>query len=177
VSKTGMKRSVVVAAVVAGALLAQTASAVPILIVSPSTIDLSPAQTLLTFEVDPNGTPLSALVLNLSALASGLEIVDITAIDVEIIDSGPVLVGGDYLASFGGTFGTDRISIITVGTVLLEGSVPGTPLVVTGNFTDSLFVDIPVGPTDVAVVIPEPGTLGLLSLGVLGLVTVRRRSA
>jgi hypothetical protein len=155
-------------------VLAIPASGAPILSATPSTIALSPTQTVITFAVDPNDTPLAALVFNLSALASGLEIVGIQSLDAQIITSGPALVGGDYLAGFAGTFFPDRSAPFTVGTVTVEGLTPGTPLVLSGNFTDSSFNDIPVGPSDVAIVMPEPTALALLSLGLLGLALMRR---
>jgi hypothetical protein len=143
--------------------------------VTPSTIPLAPTQTVITFEVDPNGTPLVGLLLNLSALASGLEIVGIDSLDVDIIFSGPSLVGGDYVAGFAGNFFPDRTTPFIVGTVTVQGFTPGTPLVASGNFTDSGFNDIPIGPSNVAVVeAPEPKGIALLSLGLLALAAHRR---
>jgi hypothetical protein len=157
-------------------LSALPAAAAPILTVSPSSIDLSPTQTVLTFEVDPNGTPVSTLLFNLSCLALGAEIVGIQSAEPGIINvSGPALVGGDYQASFSGFFFPDRIAGFTVGTVTVEGFTLGTPLVLNGEFTDALFNTILIGPTNVAVVgVPEPGTAPLVLLGLLGLAALRR---
>jgi hypothetical protein len=60
----------------------------------------------------------------------------------------------------------------------VEGFTPGSPLILNGEFTDSLFETIPIGPTDVAVVgTPEPVTAVLFSLGLLGLAALRRGAA
>jgi hypothetical protein len=160
-------------------LLALPAAAAPILNVAPSLISLSATQTVITFDVDPNGTALSAVVINLSALASGLQIVSIQSPDAEISASGPALVGSDYQAGFVGTFLFDRSSPFTVGTVTVEGFTVGTPLVVAGNFTDSAFSDIFFGPFTVATVTatPEPTSAALLSLGLLVLGARPRRRA
>lgn len=164
--------------VVSLALAALPAAAAPILMVSPSSIDLSPTETVLTFEVDPNGTPVSTLLFNLRCLASGAEIVGIQSAEPGIINvSGPALVGGDYQASFSAFFFPDRVASFTVGTLTVEGFAPGTPLVLSGEFTDVSFNTIPIGPINVAVVgVPEPGTAVLLSLGLLGLAALRRGS-
>lgn len=157
-------------------LAALPAAADPILTVTPSSVDLSPTQTVLSFEVDPNGTVISTLLFNFSSAASGLEIVDIQSAEPGIITtSGPSLVGGDYQASFSAFFFPDRSSSFTVGTITVEGFTAGTPLVLVGEFTDSLFNTILIEPTIVAVVgAPEPGTGSLVSLGLLGLAALRR---
>ena len=165
-------------AVVCSLGLAFPAAAAPLLGVSTASIAESPTQTVITFSVDPNGTDLSGLVLNFSALASGLEIVAIASLDGQIATSGPAPVSGDWVAGFGGTFLVDRSAPFTVGTLTLEGFVSGTPLVASGNFTDSLFNDIPIGPSNVAVVTPEPHSASLLALGFALLALGRRgRSA
>jgi hypothetical protein len=158
-------------------LAALPAAAAPILTVTPSSIDLSPTPTVLTFEVDPNGTPVSTFLFNLSALATDVEIAGIQSAEPGIINvSGPALVAGDYQASFSALFFPDRIASFSVGTLTVEGFTAGTPLVLNGEFTDSFFNTIPIGPTNVAFVgVPEPGTAALLSLGFLGLATLRRR--
>jgi hypothetical protein len=158
-------------------LAAFPTAAAPILTVSPSSIDFSPTQTLLTFEVDPNGTPVSTLLFNLSCLASGAEIVDIQSAEAGIMNvSGPALVGGDYQASFSAFFLPDRAAGFTVGTLTMEGFTLGTPLVLSGEFTDAFFNTIPIGPMNVAVVsVPEPRTAVLVSLGLFGLAALRRR--
>lgn len=172
------KRSSFLAAAAMLVGLASPASAAPILNVTPGTIADSPAQTVLTFEVDPNGTALSAMVLNLSALSSGLQIVSIQSLDGEVATSGPALNPPNYEASFSGLFFSgDRVASFTVGTVTVEGFTSGTPLVVSGNFTDSSFNDIPIGPTNVAVVAPEPASAALLALGILALASARRARA
>jgi len=155
-------------------LLALPASAAPILNMTTSSIALSPTQTSITFSVDPNGTPLAAIVVNLSSLASGLQIVSIASLDAEIFTSGPSL-GGDLAGFFGGPFALDRTLPFDLGTVTLEGFTAGTPLVAGGNFTDSTLSDIFFGPTSGATVVPEPTTSSLLCLGLLAL-AVRRRS-
>jgi hypothetical protein len=152
-------------------LAALPAAATPILTVTPSAIAKSPTQTVLTLDVDPNGTPLSTLLFNVSSLATGLEIVGIQSAEPgTILVSGPALVGTDYRASFSGFFFPDRVAPFSVGTLTAQGFTPGTPLVLEGEYTDSLFDTIPIGPTDIAVVTsPEPGTAALVSLGLLGL--------
>jgi hypothetical protein len=158
-------------------LAALPATAAPILTVAPSSIELSPTQTVLTLEVDPNGTPVSTLLFNLSSLATGIEIVNILSAEPGIINvSGPALAGGEYQASFSALFFPDRVTSFTVGTLTVEGFTPGSPLVLSGEFTDAFFNTIPIGPTDVAVVgAPEPATAVLFSLGLLGLAALRRR--
>src|SRR4029450_584137 len=121
--------------------------------------------TVITFDVDPNGTPLSAVLINLSSLASGLAMLSILTSDPDVVTSDPTLVGSDYHAGFVATFDFDRSSPFTVGTLTVEGLTAGTPLVASGNYTDSGFNDIFFGPSDVATVVPEPGSAGLLSLG------------
>jgi hypothetical protein len=157
-------------------LAALPAAAAPILSVTPSSIELSPTQTVLTFDVDPNGTAISTLLFNLSSLASGLEIVGIVSAEPGIISvSGPSLVGGDFQASFSAFFFPDRVASFSVGSVTVEGFIPGTPLVLSGEFTDSLFQTIVISPTNVAIVgVPEPGTAVLVSLGLIGLAALRR---
>jgi hypothetical protein len=170
-----MRRTILIAA---SLLLALPAAADPILTVTPSTIALSPTQTVLTFDVDPSDTPLAGLLFNLSSLASGLEIVSIASAEPGVIlTSGPVLSGGDYQASFSAFFFPDRIASFTVGTVTVEGFTPGTPLVLTGEWTDSLFNTIPIPPTNVALVAaPEPASAALFAIGLAGLAVVGRRS-
>ena len=152
------------------------AVAAPILTVTPSSIGLSPTQNVLTFDVDPNGTEISTLLFNLSSLASGLEIVGIQSAEPGIIIvSGPSLVGSEYQASFSAFFFPDRVASFTVGTLTVEGLTLGTPLVLSGEFTDSLFNTIVINPTNVAVVgVPEPGTAALVALGLVGLAALRR---
>jgi hypothetical protein len=142
-------------ATVIGIALASAASAEPILTVVPDVIPHSP--TVVTVEVDPNGTPLSGVLLNFSSLASGLEMIDVVATDVEIESSGPAQEGANYEGSFGGAFDIDKTLPFEVGTLELEGFVDTTPLVLTGEYIGSgpEFVGIPIDPTDVAVV-PEP---------------------
>jgi hypothetical protein len=164
-------------AVVASWGLALHASADPILNVSTASIAESPTQTVITFSVDPNGTPVSALVLNFSALASGLTIVTGSSLDGDIAFSPPQLNAGNWEAGFGGLFLTDQTTPFDVGTLTLEGLVSGTPLVVSGNFTDGLFNDIPIGPSNVAVVTPEPQSAALLALGIALLAFGRRGRA
>jgi hypothetical protein len=157
-------------------LMALPAAAAPILTVTPSSIDLSPTQTLLTFEVDPNGTPVSTLLFNLSSLETDVEIVGIASAEPGIINvSGPVLAGGQYQASFSAFFFPERVLSFGVGTLTVEGLTPGGPLVLSGEFTDALFNTYPIGPTDVAAVsTPEPATALLFGLGLLGLIALRR---
>jgi len=54
-----------------GVLLASASSAEPILTVLPDEIETSPTTTVITVTIDPNDTPLAAVVLNFSSLASG----------------------------------------------------------------------------------------------------------
>jgi hypothetical protein len=162
-------------AVVSSLGLSLPASAAPILNVSTSAIADSPTQTVITFSVNPNGTPLAGLVLNFWALASGLEIVDIASSEPGIIlESGPALAGSDWVAGFAGNFFPDRSAPFTLGTLTLEGFVPGTPLVASGNFTDSGFNDILIGPSNVAIVTPEPQSAALLAFGIALLAFGRR---
>lgn len=173
-----MHRILSYAATAAVILLTSTASADPTLTLSTTEIQFSPTMTVISFTVDPNDTPLSAVVLNFSALASGLEIVAVTPTDVQIAGSGPMLNGGDWEGGFVGAFATDRTLPFEVGTLTLEGFVADTPLVLTGNYTDGSFNDIPIGPVDVAFVIPEPAmaTVELTALAViLGLYRSRHR--
>lgn len=154
-------------------IAALPASADPILSVSTSTILLTPTTTTIQFDVDPNDTPLSAFVLNLSALATGLEIVSIQA-EPGFFSSGPALNGSNYEAGFGGFFFPDRSTPFTVGTVTVEGFTSGTPLVASGEWTDATPTVIAFGPLNVATVVPEPNSLSLLSLGLLALALHRR---
>ncbi len=157
-------------------LIASASSAAPILSLTTTSIGLNPTETMITFTVDPNDTPLSGLVFNFSALATGLEILaPVVAIDPQITPSGPALLSGDWVASFGGIFSTDRTLPFDVGTLTLRGLVPGTPLVLSGNYTEEFIVDIPIPATSVAFVVPEPGTLTLVGMGLLGLACRRRR--
>jgi hypothetical protein len=124
--------------------------------VVPDVIPHSP--TVVTVEVDPNGTPLAGVLLNFSSLASGLEILEVVATDVEIESSGPAQEGDNWEGSFGGAFDFNKTMPFEVGTLTLEGFVDTTPLVLTGEFlafVDDELVDIPIDLTDVAVV-PEP---------------------
>ena len=163
-------------------LLAPEAFAAPILTVTPSSIELSPTQTVITFGVDfdadPSLTPVSAIVLNLSSLTSGLQILAIASLDPAIGTSGPAPNGANDEAGFSGGFLTDRVAPFAVGTVTVAGLTPGTPLVASGNFTvfdGSGFNDLVFGPTNVATVVPEPGTAALIGLG-LALLLARGRS-
>ena len=163
------------AATVFGILLASASSADPILTVLPDEIELSPTTTVVTVVVDPNDTPLSAVVLNFSSLASGLEMLAVTPTDAEITSSGPALNGDDWEGGFVGGFEQDRTQQFEVGTLTLEGFESETPLVLTGNYTDRDFNDILIDPTDVAFVVPEPAT-SALQLAALGAVLGLRRS-
>ena len=158
-------------------MAALPAAATPILTVTPSAIAESPTQTVLTFDVDPDGMLVSTLLFNLSSVSTGLEIVGIQSAEPgTIIVSGPALVDSDYQASFSAFFFPDRVASFTVGTLTVEGLTLGTPLVLSGEFTDSLFNTIVINPTNVAVVgVPEPGTAALVALGLVGLAALRRR--
>ena len=162
-------------------LLAPEALAAPILTVTTSSIELAPPQTVITFGVDfdadPALTPVSAIVLNLSSLTSGLQILAIASLDPAIGTSGPAPSGADTVAGFSGGFITDRIAPFAVGTLTVAGLTPGTPLVAEGNFTvfnGSGFNDLVFGPTNVATVVPEPGTAALVGLGFALLVALRQ---
>jgi len=170
-----MSRSISLAIILLVAAL--PAAADPILTVTPSSVALSPTQTVLTFEVDPNGTEVSTLLFNVTALASGLEIVAIGSAEPGIINtSGPTLASGEYQASFSAFFFPERLTSFVVGTLIVEGFTLGTPLEVSGEFTDSLFNTYVIPLTSVAVVgAPEPGTASLVSLGLVALAALGRR--
>lgn len=175
--RTFTVRNSALGALLALLLLPLPASAVPLLTWSTSSIALSPTTTDITFDVDPNGTPLAGVTLYLSALATGLEIVSIQSSDAEIATSGPALNSGNYEASFVGGFLVDRSGPFTVGTVTVEGFTPGTPLVLLGTsyYLDAGFSVIPIPQQDVATVAtPEPTSAALLSLGILVLAGLRR---
>jgi hypothetical protein len=163
-----MRKSILSAALLVW--VAVPAAAAPILTITPSTIALAPAQTVLTIDVDPNGTLVSTLLFNFSSLATGLEIVGVSSAEPGIIVvSGPAFVDPNYQASFSGFFFPERAAAFTAGTLTVRGTTAGTPLVVSGEFTDSLFNTIPIAPMAVALVSPEPGTASLVALGLLGL--------
>jgi len=164
-----MRASITTAALIV--LAGFPAAAAPILTVTPSSIAESPTQTVLTFDVDPNGTPVSTLLFNLSSIAAGLEIVGIQSAEPgTIVVSGPAIMGSEFQASFSAFFFPDRVDSFAVGTLTVEGLIAGTPLVLNGEFTDPLFNTISIGPENVAIVaMPEPNTVTLVSLGLLGL--------
>lgn len=156
------------------------ATADPILSVTPSAdVALSPTQTVLTFQVDPNDLPLAGLVFNFSALASGLTIVAIQSLDVDVEAFGPSTSAGQSQASFVGDFTPDRSAPFTVGTVTVEGFTAATALVLSGSWTGGgpSFPEPPIGPQGVAVVVPEPSTALVLAQGLLLLALARPRSA
>jgi hypothetical protein len=155
------------------------ATADPILTVTPSAdVALSPTQTVLTFQVDPNDLPLAGLLFNFSALASGLQIVAIQSLDGDVEAFGPSTNAGQSQASFVGTFTPDRSVPFTVGSVTVEGFTAGTALVLSGNWTGGAptFPEPSIGPLDVAVVVPEPASVLLLAQGLL-LLGLRRQRA
>jgi hypothetical protein len=160
-------------------IAAPPASADPILSVSTSTILLDPDTTTIQFDVVSDGTTsLIGLLINLSGLATGLEILSIQSLHPDIATSGPGLLGGDSVAGFvdtgGGAFVFPGISTsFAVGTVTVVGFTPGTPLVASGTFTDSGFNEIEIAMT-VATVVPEPKSSALLALGLLALAVQRR---
>jgi hypothetical protein len=172
-----MQRFLPIASTVFVILLAAASSADPILTPSTDQIATSPTQTVISFEVDTNGTPLSALILSFSSLASGLTMLAVSPTDAEIGSSGPSLSGGDWIGSLGGTFTVDRTGLILVGSLTLEGLVHGTPLLVTGSYTDDFFVTIPITPMNIAFVVPEPDSLVLLGLGLVALASRGRSQA
>lgn len=145
------------------------AAAAPILTVTPGSIAQSPTQTVLNFDVDPNGTPVSTLLFNLSSDAAGLEIVGIQSAEPgNILVSGPAIAGSEFQASFSAFFFPDRVDSFAVGTLTVEGLIGGTPLVLNGEFTDPSFNTISIGPSNVSfVAMPEPNTAILVSLGLL----------
>ena len=170
-------------ATLAAALLAVLAAGVPpagaapVLDVTPTAVALSPTQTLLTLRVDPNGTALTSLVFDLSALASGLEIVAAASLAPDVVAEAPSLSGGDWIAGFTALFAGERTAPFDVGTLTLEGLVAGTPLVLSGGYTGAApgFADLPVAPSAIATVVPEPAAGALLAQGLLLLAARGRR--
>jgi hypothetical protein len=163
---------------IAAILIASESSASPTLMLSTPSIALSPTETMITITVDPNGTPLSALVLNFSGLATELTILDpVTPIEPGIEASGPTLLGDVWLADFAGAFLSDRTLPFEVGTLILEGFVPGGLLVLEGNYTDASFVDFPILPMSVAHVVPEPESTASVAACMFVLACLLRRRA
>ena len=173
--------------------LASGASAAPILGASSDSIALSDSTTI-SFVVDTNDTTLAGLRLAFTALADGLTIEAVQSTDFAVTALGPTFdLGLSILYTGGGTnmpvwqatlqgdfLSTPRLpdTIITVGTVTVRGAAPGTSLVLTAEFTPLSGDAIIIGPSGVATVVPEPGTLALVALGVAALaITGRRRGA
>lgn len=177
-----MQRLLPFASMVFVILLASISSAGPILTLSTDEVAMCPAPcseaTVITITVDPNDTPLSSLTVAFSSLASGMEIVDITAMN-GFAPSGPEMNinGIDWNASFGIAFGADQGVPIIIGTLVVAGYVAGTPLVLSGTYSDSTFSSFSIDPMNGAFVIPEPGSLALLGLGLIGLAARSRSQA
>jgi hypothetical protein len=158
-------------------LLAPEALAAPMLTATPSSIAL--AQTMITINVDPNGSDVSGLQVTLSALTTGLPILAIGSTDPVYFLSGPTANGPNTEAGFIGVFPSDRSTPFTVGTLTVSGITAGTPLMAQGTFTvfdASGLNDLLFGPITVATVVPEPGTAALIGLGFALLVALRRSS-
>jgi hypothetical protein len=160
------------AAIVLLLALASRAQADPILSVLPPQIALDPAETILVFQVDPADTPLSGFLLNFSAATAGIELVSIDT------SFNPTFDPQNGLAGFAGTFGTDQTELFTVGSLTVRGLTPGAELILTenSNYTDAQLMPVTAGgPRPVAMVVPEPTTLALMTLGSLGLAFAGRR--
>jgi hypothetical protein len=154
------------------------ASALPLLDAPESSgvasVSLDPGMagpaTALTLTVDPNGTPLSAFVLNFAVDPSGIELVSFTSSFSSSFDPVSGLFG------VAGSFGTDQEDPFEIGTLELFGLSAGTELILTAgsNYTDAGYNDILVGPLTVGAVVPEPATGLLVALGTLALAAARR---
>ncbi len=110
--------------------------------VVPGTIPIG--TMLVRVVVDPNGTALSAVVLNFSAEVSGLQIQGVEASDAQITSSGPASAGTISQGGFAGVFAQDRLDEFEAGTLSLEGVQLGAVLTLQGNYTDGEFNDLPI---------------------------------
>lgn len=110
--------------------------------VVPGTIPIG--TMLVRVVVDPNGTALSAVVLNFSAEESGLQILDVASSDAQMSTSGPALSGTIAQGGFAGVFAQDRLNQFEAGTLTLEGVQLGAALTLQGNYTDGEFNDLPI---------------------------------
>jgi hypothetical protein len=134
--------------------------------------------TDITFSVNPDGMSLRSFVLDFSVVPSEIELVDVGA--------GSCWVSASFATScdpvtgqFGvvGSFATDQTTPFTLGTVRLQGLVPEALLYGPGgHWTDGDSVEWQIRSWGgLASVVPEPGTLTLLALGMLPLAASGRR--
>lgn len=134
-------------------LLAGIARAEIIITVTPDVIELSPPSTVLQFDVDPNGEEIAAIVINLSSLVSGLQMINIISLDPEITTSGPLNTPPWSLASFRDTFVASRTTPFTVGTVEAEGLTSAFTLSMNVSYVNGLLEDVVLPTAEVAIVV------------------------
>ncbi len=101
------------------AVLSQVALAAPIVTFTPNTLTAGAGNTVVTIQVNPNGSEISGLNLSFSMVASEITFVSVAA--------SPGLNGSGNATgfSFTASFQTNQTSTFTVGTVTLAGVTVG----------------------------------------------------
>jgi len=109
-------------------------------VVTTSTTRIEPTgTTTLTLSINPNGFALSAAIVVLQVVPAEIHLVAVTGLN-GFSASGPV---GSDLFSFGIAFGVDQTAPLTIGTIQVEGRVPGGELrIFRQDYTDSQFNDL-----------------------------------